>query len=82
MSTGTAHPARPRRHGKRSGAPYYKAVALADSSEDHDLDHALSLFLELGARPMARLVAEVSEGRECVGFAAVPVPRPVTTSPA
>lgn len=40
------------------GCPYYQAVALADSSLDHDLDHALSLFLDMGARPMARLVAE------------------------
>jgi DNA-binding CsgD family transcriptional regulator len=38
------------------GCPYFRGVALADSQSDEDLELALHIFVELGARPWERIV--------------------------
>lgn len=38
------------------GCPYFRGVALADSPSDEDLELALRIFIELGARPWERIV--------------------------
>jgi DNA-binding CsgD family transcriptional regulator len=43
---------------KTIGCPYYEALALADSGDEHDLRQALGVLHSLGAVPMARRVTD------------------------